>query len=72
MHRAIEAITEEGGGGCLLEAVRLPPGRRVLVVVLDDAHAPGDEAALLSEGALAEDWDRPEEDEAWAHLQPER
>ena len=71
MHRAIEAITEEDGGVRLLEAVRLPPGRRVLVVVLDP-HAADDEAALLSEGALAEDWDRPEEDVAWAHLQPER
>ena len=27
------------------------------------------ETALLSERALAEDWDRPEEDEAWKHLQ---
>jgi len=24
---------------------------------------------LLSEAALAEDWNRPEEDEAWQHLQ---
>ncbi len=28
------------------------------------------ESALLSEGTLAEDWNRPEEDEAWAHLSP--
>jgi len=27
------------------------------------------ESALLSEAALAEDWNRPEEDEAWLHLQ---
>lgn len=27
------------------------------------------ETALLSEAALAEDWLRPEEDEAWAYLQ---
>jgi hypothetical protein len=27
---------------------------------------------LLSEAVLAEDWNRPEEDEAWAHLQPAR
>lgn len=27
------------------------------------------ETALLSEQALAEDWNRPEEDEAWSHLQ---
>lgn len=72
MHRAIEAITDEDGTVRLLEPVRLPPGRRVLVVVLDEAHAPDDEAALLSEHALAEDWDRPEEDVAWAHLQRER
>ena len=30
------------------------------------------EAALLSEPALAKDWDRPAEDEAWSYLQPER
>ena len=28
------------------------------------------ETALLSEEALAEDWDRPEEDEAWSNLLP--
>lgn len=28
------------------------------------------ETALLSEAALS-DWNRPEEDEAWAHLQPD-
>ena len=30
------------------------------------------ESALLSEAALAEDWNRPEEDEAWLHLQQVR
>ncbi|MEI7869715.1 MAG: hypothetical protein WCI11_17650 [Candidatus Methylumidiphilus sp.] len=30
------------------------------------------ETALLSEATLAEDWNRPEEDEAWSHLQQER
>jgi hypothetical protein len=33
------------------------------------AAAGPSENALLSEAALAEDWDRPEEDEAWSHLQ---
>jgi Arc/MetJ-type ribon-helix-helix transcriptional regulator len=28
--------------------------------------------ALLSEQVLAVDWNRPEEDEAWAHLQPSK
>jgi len=27
------------------------------------------ECALASENALAKDWNRPEEDAAWAHLQ---
>ena len=27
------------------------------------------ETALLSESVLSMDWDRPEEDEAWSHLQ---
>lgn len=30
------------------------------------------ETALLSEQALAQDWDQPEEDEAWSHLQSDR
>ena len=30
------------------------------------------EAALLSERALAKDWNTPAEDEAWSYLQPER
>jgi hypothetical protein len=30
------------------------------------------ESARLSEAALAEDWNRPEEDEAWSHLQQVR
>ncbi|MEW6348732.1 MAG: hypothetical protein AB1646_06690 [Thermodesulfobacteriota bacterium] len=37
----------------------------------DAPSAPVRETALLSEPALAEDWDRPEEDAAWSHLQPE-
>jgi uncharacterized protein (DUF433 family) len=37
-----------------------------------DAKAPkrpGNELAILSQAALAGDWNRPEEDEAWSHLQ---
>jgi hypothetical protein len=44
--------------------------RRALVTVLDESpEAPG-EAALLAEPAMAVDWNRPEEDAAWSHLQP--
>ncbi len=42
------------------------PGSRLLITVLSiPATAEG---ALLSEEALAADWNRPEEDQAWASL----
>lgn len=44
----------------------LPPGRALLTLLTSAV----DEALYLSESALAEDWLRPEEDAAWAHLQP--
>src|SRR5450432_3741151 len=37
--------------------------------ILEERHTAGvSETALLSEAALAEDWGRPEEDEAWRRL----
>ncbi len=54
-----------------LENILLPTARRALVTVLEDEpliHP--HELALQSEKALAEDWNRPEEDAAWSHLQP--
>jgi hypothetical protein len=57
----------------LLEAIQLTAARKALVTILEDAPTTGVlETALLSEQALAKDWDQPEEDEAWSHLQPER
>ena len=57
----------------LLEAIQLTAVRKALVTILEDApDAEVPETALLSGQALAKDWDRPEEDEAWSHLQPER
>ena len=73
MIRTVEAIIDEKGVVRLLESVDLPGARRALVTILEDepvAHA--NETTLLSEAALAEDWDRPEEDAAWSHLQQGR
>jgi hypothetical protein len=58
----------------VLPAVRqLTAARKALVTILEDApDARVPETALLSEQALAKDWDQPEEDEAWSHLQPKR
>jgi len=71
--RTIEAVIDEHGNVRLLESVQLPAARRALVTILEDAPAIHiAETAVLSEPALAEDWDRPQEDAAWSHLQQAR
>ena len=70
MLRTVEAIIDAQGHVQVLEPISLPGARRALVTILDEE--PGTnihETALLSEAALAEDWNRPEEDAAWSHLQ---
>ena len=73
MIRTIEAVIDRAGNIRLLEPIQLPGTRRAFVMILDDSPSidPHD-SAILSERALAEDWDRPEEDAAWSHLQPPR
>jgi len=72
MIRTVEAIVDQHGRVRLLEEVKLPEARRALVTILEEAPRTGiSETALLSEPALAKDWQRPEEDQAWSHLQPE-
>lgn len=71
MLQTIEAVIDEQGNIRLLEPIQLPVSRRALVTILEDEpHINIPETALLSEPALAEDWNRPEEDAAWSHLQP--
>ena len=74
MIQTIEAVIDEQGKVQLLQSVRLPQVRRALVTILEEKPtvAAVSETALLSEAALAEDWDRPEEDEAWSYLQSEQ
>lgn len=70
MFRTIEAVIDDRGNVRLLESLRPGGVRRALVTILDErpaSHAA--DTARLSEVALAGDWDRQEEDEAWAHLQ---
>ena len=73
MIRTHEAVIDEHGIVRLLEDIHLPAARRALVTELEDEPAghPA-ETVLLSEAVLAEDWNRPEEDAAWAHLQQAR
>lgn len=71
MIQTVEAVIDEQGKVQLLEAIILPEARRALVTILEEEPATElAEAALLSEQALS-DWNRPEEDAAWSHLQPE-
>ena len=70
MIQTVEAIVDADGRVQLLGEVRVPSPRRALVTVLDEPAAVPGEAALLAEAALAVDWNRPEEDAAWSHLQP--
>jgi hypothetical protein len=70
MLRTVEAVIDAQGHVQVLEPISLPGARRALVTILEEE--PGTslhETALLSEAALAEDWNRPEEDAAWSHLQ---
>ncbi len=71
MIQTLEAVVDEHGKVQLLESIQLTVPRRALVTILDERPTTrfADEIALFSEAALAEDWDRPEEDVAWSHLQ---
>ena len=69
MRQTIEATIDEQGNVRLLQPIQLSKPRRAYVTILvDERDIP--ETALLSEAALAGDWDRPEEDAAWSHLHP--
>jgi hypothetical protein len=73
MVQTVEAIIEPDGKVLLLEPIQLKESRRALVTILEDEPITKvTETALLSEQSLAEDWNKPEDDEAWSHLQPER
>jgi hypothetical protein len=73
MIQTFEAIIEPDGRVQLLEDVQLTETRRALVTILEDEPASTvPVTALLSEQALAEDWNRPEEDEAWSYLQQDQ
>lgn len=69
MLQAIEGMIDQEGKLRIVGKVNLPKSRRVIITILDEE--PLEEVsnlALLSESALARDWERPEEDEAWSHL----
>lgn len=68
MLKAIEAMVDEQGHVRLLEQVKIKGTHRAILTILDDNLEPKNITAFLSEKALS-DWDNPEEDDAWKHLQ---
>ena len=70
MIQTLEAVIDERGTVRLLNSVQIPVPRRALVTILDEAPAEQAlEISMLSEPALAEDWNREEEEAAWSYLQ---
>jgi len=73
MIQTVEAIIDSEGKVRLLEEVQLTESRRALVTILEDERAGTVPVTVVLNGqALADDWNRPEEDEAWSHLQQDR
>lgn len=68
MLKTIKASIDKDGTVHLDEEVKLKSKRKALVTIPEDDDIV-DEITLLSESALSKDWNRPEEEEAWAHLQ---
>ena len=69
MIRTIEATIDEKGEVYLAESLELKGLHRALVMVLEEPPVDAIETTFLSEPSLSKDWSRPEEDEAWSHLQ---
>lgn len=67
--KTVEAIIDTTGEVRLVEPMTVTSPRRALVTIMDEVPA-AEQAPLLSEAALAQDWNRSEEEAAWAHLQP--
>lgn len=73
MIQTYQALINTGGSVRLLQNIEADTPKRALLLVFDeDAEDSFYEKSLpylLSESILAEDWNKPEEDEAWAYLQ---
>lgn len=67
MLRTLEATLDPKGHLSFKEPQELKAPQKVLITFLEEGHANAE--ALLSEETLAKDWLKPEEDEAWRHLQ---
>ena len=67
MLQTLEATIEKNGAIHLTNPIHLTHSCRAIVTIIDDPKV--SDTTLLSQQALAHDWERPEEDAAWSHLQ---
>lgn len=69
MLQTVEGVIDRNGNLRLMEPIQLPRLHRVIITILNE-ELPDESVnlALLSEPALARDWERPEEEQAWSHL----
>ena len=70
--KSVEAVIERDGEIRLKEPIDLNTPCRAIVTILDEKVEIIPETTLLSEASLSKDWNRPEEDKAWSHLQKDR
>ena len=69
MEKLYEAVVESDGRIRLNNPLHLEQGLRVLVAIPQTDLDTAVSGIVLSEPALSVDWNKPEEDDAWAHLQ---
>ena len=67
MLTAVEATIEVNGEVRWLEPVHVTHPCRAIVTIIEEPEI--GETALLSQQTLTQDWERPEEDAAWSHVQ---
>jgi len=70
MMKSVEATIETDGRVHLKEPVHLTRTCRAIITIIEENDIA--ETALLSEESLGEDWNRPEEEEAWFYLQQDQ
>ena len=69
MEKLYEVVVDSDGRIRLNTPVHLEKGLRVLVAIPQTDLDIAVSGIALSEPALSVDWRKPEEDDAWAHLQ---
>ena len=67
MLTSVEATIGTNGEVHLSKPVQIAHACRAIVTIIEESEIP--ETALLSQQALARDWERSEEDAAWSFLQ---